>query len=453
MTSIDPPAAAPEDPPPPDTLGQTPHEPKVRPWELELLLSGALVFGLAQLPGQVDAWYHRVSPALDGGWANGAFLAWIYLKMALYAVIGGFVLHLVIRAYWVGVIGLEAVFPGGILWEKTRSGPIIREIQRRSTPSLQAMIDGADKMASLVFAGGMTLAMVLMGSMVMVAVATTLVYATVGLFLDGVAAAIALEVVILLLVGPLLAASLIDRRSGGTLAPESRAARYVRAMGQGSARITRYMVFQPLILTIVTNLREQKRIFVFFMVFLVGGMLVAGRERLFVGRAITDGYEWIPDDAGRLGLDPGFYDDRRVPDGPAPEVPSIQSEMVRDPYVRLFIPYRPRRHNELLENGCAPRGNGPTRPALPTRPTTDASREAVLACLARLQPVTLNGRPLAVPFRFYTQPKTGVRGIAAFIPAQGLPRGENVLTVGRLPRLEPDSASRARPPFTIPFWL
>ena len=31
------------------------------------------------------------------------------------------------------------------------------------------------------------------------------------------------------------------------------------------------------------------------------------------------------------------------------ELPYIQSDIVTDPYVRLFVPYRPRRHNTLLE--------------------------------------------------------------------------------------------------------
>ena len=454
MTSIDPPVAAPEDPPTPiDTLGQTPHEPKVRPWELELLLSGALVFGLAQLPGQMDAWYYRVAPALDGGWASAVLLVWIYVKIALYAVTGGFMLHLAIRAYWVGVIGLEAVFPKGIVWEKTRAGPIMRDVQRRITPTLQQLIDGADRAASLVFALGLTLGMLLVVSALMVALASALAYATVGLFLSSVAAAVAVEVFIILFIAPLLVATVIDRRWGDRLPPESRAARFVRRVGGTAARIARYTAFQPLFLTIITNARAQKRVTVAFMALMIGGIMFAARDRLFTGRGMTDGYAWLPDEVGRQGLDPDFYDDRLDSGGLATDVPSIQSEMVRDPYVRLFIPYRPRRHNELLENGCAPRGSGPPQPALPTRPTTDAAREAVLACLAKLQPVTLNGRPLAVPFRFYTQPKTGIRGIAAFIPVQGLPRGENVLTVGRLPRLEPDSASRTRPPFTIPFWL
>jgi hypothetical protein len=440
------------DVPVPSTLGQTPHEPKVRPWELELLISGALVFGMMQLPQRVEAWFDHVEPGLDAGFASGAFLASLYVKMALYAVIVGFVLHLAIRAYWVGVIGLEAVYPGGIVWEKTRAGPIMREVQRQGTPSLQALIDGADRLASLVFAGGLMLAMLFCFSLVMVGGLLALAYGTLGSVLNGVAAAAGFEVLLLLLVAPMLIATLVDRRYGDRLDPAGRPARMVRAVGRGTMRVMRYAVFQPLMLTIVTNLRGQKRAMVLFAAVVAGAVVFAGRDRLFEGRSFIDGYTYLPDDAGRLGIDPRFYEDKHGEGEIVSSVPSIQSDMVRDPYVRLFIPYRPRRHNRLVARRCAV-GSSANSIASAPRPTTEAGEAAVLRCLALLQPVTLNGRPVTAPFRFYTQPGTGVRGIAAYIPVAGLPRGENVLTVAPVPR--PDAAPGAKPvpPFVIPFWL
>jgi hypothetical protein len=351
----------------------------------------------------------------------------------------------------VGVIGLEAVFPGGIVWEKARGGPIMREVQRRATPPLQALIDGADRLASLVFACGLMLAMVFCFTMVLVAVISGVAALTVGRFTGPVGTGVAMEVILFLLVGPLVVATLVDRRWGDRLDPAGRPARAVRAVGRGSAAVMRYAVFQPLLLTIVTNLRSQKRAMVVFAALLVGGVLFAGRGKLFPGRGLSDGYTYLPDDAGRLAVAPRFYEDKRGADEVVADVPSIQSDMVRDPYVRLFIPYRPRRHNQLLARSCA-RGLPADSAAVP-HPATEAGEEAVLRCMAALQPVTLNGRAVTAPFRFYTQPGTGVRGIAAYIPVAGLPRGENVLRVGALAR--PDAPPGAKPasPFVIPFWL
>jgi hypothetical protein len=207
-------------------------------------------------------------------------------------------------------------------------------------------------------------------------------------------------------------------------------------------------VFQPLLLIIITNLRGQKRTTLFFVLLAIGALAFAGRQKLFPGRGLADAYTYLPDEPGRLGVEPGFYEDKRAEGEVVPDLPSIQSDMVRDPYVRLFIPYRPRRHNELVARRCAAE-----RVASTPRPATEAGEAAVLRCLAALQPVTLNGRPVNAPFRFYTQPGTGIRGIAAYIPVAGLPRGENVLGVARLPPVVPERGGKPRPPFTIPFWL
>ena len=438
--------------PPVSTLGQTPHEPKVRPWELELLISGALVFSMMQLPGEVDRWFDHLAPGLDGGAAMAARLAWLYVKVALYAVTGGFVLHLAIRAYWVGVIGLEAVFPGGIAWEKTRSGPIMREVQRRSTPPLQSLIDGADRLASLVFATGFIVAMLFLFSMLLVGGLSFLVYGLAGVALDGSASGFVMDALLLLLFGPLFVAMFVDRRYGDRLDPAGRTARAIRRIARGTMSVMRYTLFQPLMLTILTNLRSQRRGVAVFVLLAVAGIAVAAKDKLWTGRELSDGYVYLPDEVGRLGVDPKYYEDKRADDEVVADVPSIQSDMVRDPYVRLFIPYRPRRHNELVARHCrAGAAVGPV--ASVPRPATEGAEAAVLRCLASLQPVTLNGHPVAVPFRFYTQPRTGIRGIAAYIPVAGLPKGENVLGVARLPLLDPEPGAKPRPPFAIPFWL
>ena len=45
-----------------------------------------------------------------------------YVKLILYTLISCFILHLCTRAYWVGLIGLETVFPHGVRWEDTPTG-------------------------------------------------------------------------------------------------------------------------------------------------------------------------------------------------------------------------------------------------------------------------------------------------------------------------------------------
>jgi hypothetical protein len=445
-------------PPPPSTLGQTPHEPKVRPWELELLISGALVFSMLQLPGQLDVWFNGLSPRLDSSGFVFVFLVWYYAKLAVYALAGGFSVHLAVRGYWVGVIGLEAVFPHGVKWENSSGGPIVREVQRRRIPTLQAVIDGADRFASLVFAGAFTLALLLAWALVIGSAAMVLAVIVARAFFTPDKAPLVMQGMLAILVGPMLLATLVDKKLGHRLPPDGRAARMIRGISTVFSRMQTAAFFLPLMMTLVTNLRGRRGTRVAMTALAVGGTLFVLRGLLMDNGVVHgDQYAWLPDEPGALGVERGFYEDRRGDGAGYDDLPSIQSDMVRDPYVRLFVPYRPRRHNALIWERCPG-----VRAVLPTpgllraaRPVTDAAERAVLACMGVLQPVTLNGRAITPAWRFTTDPATDLRGIVAYIPVAGLPKGENLLVVARAPAVNPTPGDVARPPppFAIPFWL
>jgi hypothetical protein len=188
-----------------------------------------------------------------------------------------------------------------------------------------------------------------------------------------------------------------------------------------------------------------------------GGVLV-GLILLFLvkdmgigaGLLAPDGYAHVPDRPGRFGVAAEHYESQRRPGEAYEGIPSIQADFVRDPYVRLFVPYYPLRHAQVIAERCPG-----VKPFEDDAAPPDSAMEAVLRCWSGLQPVTLNGRPLAPRYRFYTHPRTRVRGMIAYIPTAGLPRGENVLEVERAPvprRLQRPNTPK-RPPYHIPFWL
>ncbi len=126
-------------------------------WEVELLLSGALVFSMLQAPGLLDDAIYALRPRLIGSLNFGAFMLYFYLKITSYALIATFALHLFQRAIWVAGLGLRSVYPSGVDWDKLSRGPIYRDYAQRTTPTLDQMIDRADNRASVVFAFGMML--------------------------------------------------------------------------------------------------------------------------------------------------------------------------------------------------------------------------------------------------------------------------------------------------------
>ncbi|HEX2205120.1 MAG TPA: hypothetical protein VHG91_17545 [Longimicrobium sp.] len=453
-----PPAAdAPERVPAPPvvtTLGETPHEPTARPWELELLISGAVVFALLQLPAELAEAAARVLPRLGAVPQAIATLFHQYVRLIVYTLIGAFLLHLSVRAYWVGLIGLESVFPRGPKWDSDRYGPVALEVYRETTEPLQSRIDRADRFASLIFSFAFALVFIL---------ALSIAAGVLGALLSWLALQLPggerIFPWLLVLVGlvfalPPTAAALADRRWGARLPPEGRARRVIKAILRYNQRMSGSGMAAPILLTLYTNARRRS---VNVTLAVVGTLMLAvfvtGSET-YQERLRMDGYTYFPDEPGARGVEAAFYESARTP-GTVPGLPSIQSDIVRDPYVKLFVPYHPRRHSVLMERRCpgVPRLS-PTGMRLRDDATPAAAMEAVLACWARVQRVTLDGKPIAPDWRFHVHPATGLSGFLAYLPTAGLARGAHALEVDRAPRLRQlEGKLPFSPPYHIPFWL
>ena len=441
----------------------SPHEPKVRPWELELLISGAVVFSLLQVPGAVDAAFARVQPHLAGASHMGVFMLYLYGKIILYTLISCFVLHLGARAYWVGLIGLETVFPRGVRWEDTTYGPLMTDVFKARMGRLQPRIDAADRFCSILFPLAFTLVMVAAYSVIMLGMVAALAFAVSRLLPGGARFGVVFVGIFgVAFLVPMVAWAL-DHTLGGRVRPGDTADRVIRRMSLAAYYINAMPAYGTVFMTLFSNAKKGARYPMMYamMVMLFGFFIV---KDLFMDRGfllVTD-HVYLPDTPGEFGVGAGYYESQRDPDAVYDRTPSIQSDVVRDPYLKLFIPYSPRRHGAAFAEACprvAPLSRGGLRFDVGGPPQA-AQVRAVLDCWMQLQPVTLNGRALRPDFRFYTHPESGLRGILAYIPVAGLPRGENVITVGAAPRPQSDQGIRERvrgrtppPPHYIRFWL
>jgi hypothetical protein len=130
--------------------------------------------------------------------------------------------------------------------------------------------------------------------------------------------------------------------------------------------------------------------------------------------------------------------------------PSIQSEVITGPYVRLFVPYVTLRTERALRDVCPG-----LRPLAgldedDASPAATAAADSVLRCALRVHRPALDGQPLdRHGWRFFADPRSERRGFLMLIPTAGLAPGEHRITVWPAPR--PDLAPY-KTPYTIPFW-
>ena len=427
-------------------------------WELELLLSGAVLVALFQLSGVVDRSFDRLLPHATRAASAPLFFAYLYGKAMVLALIATFVLHLATRGYWVGLVGLHSVFPSGVRWDQLKYGPVMRNLIRERLPSLPPIAARLDNFCSALFSFGFLLVLALAISLLLAAFAGGIAYLVSVVFFDGQRTLAAFYVVMLLLGVIPATAMLIDRRFGGRIDPATPRGRALRRAAVVYYWSTGLPVYGPIMLTLLSNMR--RRTFLTVLYTTMFGILVFITARFLIvrGGLGINNYAYVaqPD---ALSVNSNYYESQRRAEDVLPRTPTIQSDVIRDPYVRLFIPYWPERHNRAITAACPDvqplRPLGINRDGPDDDPVPDSAATAVLRCLAKLHPVAVNGAVIEnLDLRFYTHPVSSSRGVVAYIPTAELPRGRNVITVPQVARARrggtPAEPSR---PHVITFWF
>lgn len=423
-----------------------------RTWEMEILISGAVLFALLHLPVVVDAWFARAGARLAGGKLWAATMAFIYLKLILYALIGTFGGSLAARGWWVALVGLDSVFPAGIVWDKLRAGPYAKADLRRHLRPLDEMIRRADDFCTTLFASGMLTAMTFVLSVLAVAACGLLTWG-ISRVLGGRFANLIFFALLAIVAGGTVLVRTLDRLLGERVPPDSAFGRFLARASGWTTRVTGARLLAPTFV-LATNVSPRR-----FAVASTGvlvalaGFMVVHDVLIPAGAVHLDSYVYLPDDAPGRQVSPQYYEDQRDPDRVYRYAPAIQSRVVEGPYLRLFLPLPPQRLDPAVEERCpdVPRltGSG-AEPPEASEGTPDLG--PFLACLGRLQPVTLDGAPLDdIRWHLSVREGSGVRGVLAMIPVRDLPDGEHTLRIGNLPR--PKKSRRPpRKPFVIPFW-
>lgn len=413
-------------------------------FELEMLVSGAVLYGLFQLTDALEAWvaFWRPNVGLLGTFVvvGGGLL----VRTAFYGLIVCFVAHLAIRAYWVALVGANSVFPGGPRWDRMKQyGPIQAELSRARVRPLPEFIRRADNAASIVFATGLVFSMSLVASIALLVPFGVLVWALQRVVRLEMAMAIA-GVGLGALAIAQLAAVLIDYRRRERLDPASSLGRAVRSVLRMSLAASPPAV-RSLGAVVSTNLSPMV-----VAAWLIGSAVVVSGASMW--RSVREGglpggsdFRFFADEgpatlraSGYASLDAGG-DDR---------APWIDTDVVTGPYVRLHIPYRPLVHDQALAAACPE-----LRPLDfddQQTPEARAAGEAVLRCAARVHRIAVDGRPLdSLRLRFFGDLVANRRVFLAHVPVRGLSEGEHVLTVWPVTR---PGRPAATAPFAIPFW-
>ena len=165
---------------------------------------------------------------------------------------------------------------------------------------------------------------------------------------------------------PMSIAGLVDSRLKERLDPERKLGGLVSWLLRANYYVSLGPVGYPLLMTFASRFRRRT----FYPLLTIIGAAVLG---LFLLRVFADArtgpglesYRLFPARRTELSVDYRLYGNLRPAGRVYLREPFIQSDIVTDPYVRLFIPYFPFRDNDLLAEICPEREAAPRRGADP----------------------------------------------------------------------------------------
>jgi hypothetical protein len=412
-------------------------------WEMELLISGATVFGLTQLPAPLSRALVIGSNTNEAAIAELMMAGNIYITFAIFTLIITFVLHLLARGYWVALVGMYSVYPKGIIWNKnTSTGPIYRDVNTSEMKSVPDLIEKADNRASRIFGFGFGLAMPMMIITVPLAIMVMVLMLVQSMGWDITPWVAASKVIAITLLAPFLLFYFIDYFFGEKLVAKNKdgAVKKIYSVYQ---RMGLNQFNSALINIYTTNEGAKKGTLMMMLCMLplmgaVGVMIKTQRSTIDNGA-----YDGLPKNhIGAEGLvRPEYYATSRTQHHTLFLVPYINDSIVQEHYLKVFIPYEPDEHNALLMKLC------------PKALSADAAnRGDGLKCLATFFNIQIDGKKIDTPLLASTDPSTGQRGMVAMIDIRALANGQHELKLRAMPKDIENFKVKEQRLHYIPFW-
>ncbi len=381
--------------------------------ELELIISSLTIFALFSMPGwlfdrMADNYMH-----LSTSLAIAGTVGTILIAGTCYGLAACFVVHLMSRAYWVGLIGLRTVFPDGIDWSKTPGlGPLSRRYYRDTLPDLDTVIRSTDRLASSLFAviSMLTLSLLWFGTILVLILAVSgAIGARFGL--TNAAMGIGSFILLVVFLGIPLLVYLLDRHLASRL-PRLRDNRVFAGLVRFLRRIAGFAYPQRLVLPVQLTLQSNTRPVAFFIALIIGGIaiLAIGNTRTAAWQNFTLSGEFTYLDTPQIqaGFRSTYYEDMPSQLDRLRGWPRIDSFTQRGSFARLFLPYQPLRDNLLLDHRCI----------------SAEDADDPVDCLRDLWSVTINDIPVSMTdFEAAERADIGMRGLIGIVPLTGLDPG------------------------------
>ncbi|WP_421873733.1 hypothetical protein [Marinoscillum sp.] len=392
-------------------------------WEPEILLSGIVLYGLFQIPDMLDSFLEYGNANLFGETTDLDNLV-NSLKVALYWLTCGLILHLISRGIWVGMVGLSFTFPEGVNKDNLKmSGRFSRVLER--IPTIEQIIINLEKISSSLFSVSFMLFMVMIGAYLYILILLVFPFVSIAYLFDTefdneiVEIMVSTYAITILLIG---AFSMLDFVTLGFLKRFKWLSKIYYPLYWLVSTITLSRFYRPIYYTIVSNYGKWK-IGVFLAFFAFTSIVGVGslQESAIPGESLTQLELW--NNSFGTSSFSGYYDDQN--EGFHSVQAQIQSDIISENTLRLFVALQVGRE-ETIKAYCQYDSLVDS--------TEVPKKEIELNCASSYYHIYLNDSLLQeMNWRFHFKQHTKQRGLLAYVDITDLPAGLHSIRVSSPP--------------------
>lgn len=391
---------------------------KEESWEAELLVSAIAIYGTFQLFGLIEWATNKYIDLLPvEQYIYGYFIVFMGL-LAISILVAMFVIHFFLRAYWIGLVGLNSVFPDYSV-EDSAYSKIYTEKILAILPKQEDTIQKVDELCSVIFSAAFTILLIYS----YLSVFLSLYMLLFNLLIDYVPSYILLIPIFIVIL--LLVISFIFNIIGNLKQLKSNV--WVQTWMFKIVKLSSMVTYGPLYRNLLqvsmvfgSNFKKKKSLVYLILLFFLSGMCVA-----VVKIQDTNIFHLIkPGSYDEQKMHLSYYENQDINESFL-LTPQIQSDIIEGETVKLFIPIFHHEGN-YQKNTC---GEFIEKEDLSSDENRVQRRKFNLECYEKYHQVMLNGVPLTINFLKKNHLVSEQLGIVGFIDKELFKKGNNTLVV------------------------
>lgn len=388
-------------------------------WEAELLVSAIAIFAIFSsfsfFNWVCDMFIDRLNP-------NQYFIGYMitFMGFLAFGILGAlFVIHLTLRAYWIGLVGLNSVFPDYSLKDSAYSKTFTEKMLRK-LPKLQHTIQNLDEICSVIYSVAFTLLLMYL----YLGIFSSIYLLLFNMLSDYIPIYVLLIPLILMAIVYVFQASLTVIANIKKFKNNTRLQTwYFHSTIWGSAVLYGPLYKNLLQITMIfgSNFKKKKALVRTMIFMLVFGMIL-GMYKLFQSNVTYLLNSNKFEDTSRAYSE--FYASN-TSDSDFLLVPEIPSEIITQKTFKIFVPLFEYEKN-LMYAAC-----GLSSEKFNKKNSIDRQKhwQANLDCYASKINMYVNNQPITVDFLKMDHPKTGQFGLIGFIDINKIPHGKHALKI------------------------